>query len=158
MTKKKQHTFRIDVRYFLTEGALREREIDGAKMQQWTEKFSAELRQNCPGVPSLTDAAEPASVLNTLAGYISSQCWPDQPIYLFVDGGDEPSIKSWKEIENKILVPILAHPNWRFIIALRQFQRLHAYLLRQTEQSLELLSLFQSAAVHSHPGYIQLKN
>lgn len=153
---KKQHTFQIDVGDFLTEGPLGEREIDQPKMQQWTEKFAADLRQQCPGAPTITDAAESASVLGALAKYISSQCWPNQPIYLFVDGGDEPSIKSWKEIENKILVPILAQPNWRFIIALRQFQRLHAYLLRQTEQSIELLPL-PNSVVHDHPGHIQLQ-
>lgn len=154
--EEKQHAFHIDVRYFLTKGALGEREIDHVKLQQWTEDFVAKLRQHCPNAPSSTDAAEAASVLNTLSGYISTQCWPGQPIYLFVDGGDEPSIKSWKEIENKILVPILVHPNWRFIIALRQFQRLHAHLLRQTEQSLQLLPLPNSVA-HHHPGHFQLQ-
>ncbi len=154
--EKKQHTFHIDVRHFLTDGALGEREIDQSKMQQWTENFAADLRQQCPGIPTITDAAETAAVLGTLAQYISSQCWPDRPVYLFVDGGDEPSIKSWKEIENKILVPILAQPNWRFIVALRQFQRLHAYLLRQTEQSLELRPL-PASTVHYHPGHIQVR-
>jgi hypothetical protein len=154
--EEKQHAFHIDVRYFLTEGALGKREIDHVRLQQWTEDFVAKLRQHCPSAPSSTDAAEAASVLNTLSDYISTQCWPGQPIYLFVDGGDEPSIKSWREIENKVLVPILTQPNWHLIVTLRQFQRLHAYLLRQTEQPLKLLPLPNSVMRH-HPGHVQLQ-
>lgn len=149
-------TFKIDIRDFLRDGLLGFREIDPIALQARVRQFATELRAQCGSVPLINDEAETASILNVLADHISRQCWPGEPIYLFVDGGDEPSSASWKTIERQILEPILAHPHWRLIIALRQSQRLYSHVLRKTEQPLELTPLIPLAASKTHPGHEQL--
>ena len=152
-----QLVFKIDVRDFLTEGPLGMREIDTEAMKIWTVTFCAYLCNDCASAPSPNGNAEIAAVLNRLAGHISTECWPGQILYLFVDGCDEPSDTSWKIIEKQIIVPILAHLNWRLIIALRQSQRLHSLLLRQTEKPLVLLPLALPQTEKEHPGHVQLQ-
>ena len=152
-----QLVFKIDVRDFLTEDSLGMREIDPKAMNAWMVTFGADLRKDCASAPTPNGDAEIAAVLNNLAGHISTECWPGQILYLFVDGCDEPSDTSWKIIEKQILVPILAHRNWRLIIALRQSQRLHSLLLRQTEKPLVLLPLNPPQNEKKHPGHIQLQ-
>lgn len=146
-------TFNLDIRDFLYEGALGFREIDQTMMYAWLFNFAEQLHAQCSTLPPLNREAEVAAILNVMAKHMSDQCWPQKPIYLFVDGGDEPSNASWKKIEKEILEPIMAHPGWRLIIALRQSQRLYSHLLRKTEQPLELKPLVVNEA---HPGHKQI--
>ena len=152
-----QPTFKIDVGHFLTAGPMGGREINPDEMQAWSQRFVEKLREQCDSVPAMNEAAETAAVLSVLSNHVGDHCWPGQPIYLFVDGGDEPSVAAWKVIEKQILEPILAHQTWRVIIALRQFQRLHSYLLRREEDRFVLSPLPSAQREKFHPGHDQLR-
>jgi hypothetical protein len=156
LEEEQQIVFKIDVTAFLLEGPLGNREINFTALQKYILDFVEKLREKCASVPN-TDVTEDISVtLTTLAGYVSAHCWPGQPIYLFVDGGDEPSPAAWKTVEKQILEPIIAHSNWQLIIALRQSQRLYSYLLRQAEQRCVLKPLPSPIRV-SQQGQDQLE-
>ncbi|MCA9932662.1 MAG: hypothetical protein H6662_17295 [Ardenticatenaceae bacterium] len=129
-----QIIFKIDVTAFLLNGSLGKREIDHAALQKYVSDFAENLQEKCDSVPSTKATEDIFTTLTKVAGYASMHCWPEQPIYLFVDGGDEPSLAAWRIVEKQILEPIIAHFNWRLIIALRQSQRLYSSLLRRTEQ------------------------
>lgn len=131
--------FFIDITQFLVPGALGSREIDPKAFKRWLIEFASELRKQCPETPKTSDAAAIETNLRTLAHQVGLKCWSDQPIYLFVDGGDEPSKEAFKAIERRLLEQILAaHENWRLIVVLRQTERLFSHELRRSEYHIQL--------------------
>jgi hypothetical protein len=127
-------------------------------MQQWTEKFAAELRQHCPSAPTITDAAETASVLNTLAGHISTQCWPGQPSTSSSMVGMNLRSIVGRSSKNKSLCPFWHTPIGDSSLPCANFSVSIRYLLRQTEQSLIITTpCFPSIRGVQHPGHIQLQ-
>jgi hypothetical protein len=135
--------FWLDVREFLApavESPIASRKIDDEKLAQWLTQFLQKAGEACAGVPEYDAGVETAVLLEGFAKVIQ-QCHLRQNLYLLVEGGDEPTEETWYTIERQILEPIARIPNWRFIIALRQEQRLISYLLRRDEQRLVLGTL-----------------
>ncbi len=150
--------FFIDITQFLLSGPLGSREIKQEAQQQWLSNFANSLREQCPETPSINEDSEIKSNLSILAKEVVIKCWPQQPIYLVVDGGDEPSYEAFKKIEKEILEPIMtAHQNWRLIVAVREQQRLISYFLRQTEERLILSTLSDFSTSISLQGREQLQ-
>jgi hypothetical protein len=150
--------FTMKVDDFLLPGALGERELDDAALQIWSLSFVAQLQEECDSIPipEQPKFENVKEMLQWWAGQVTEHYGHELPVYLFLDDGDEPSPKAWKLIERQILEPILAHPNWRLILALRQSQRLYSYLLRQTEKRFALQPLPSSIKI-SQQGQEQLK-
>jgi hypothetical protein len=151
-----EQAFKVNFCEFLAPGLIGNREIDEHALQTWVESFVGQVYERCESLPNLNLAAQVPAILDKIAGYASEKCWPHNPIYLFVDGGDEPSSNTWRRIELEILEPIIRHGGWRLLIALRQEQRLYSYLLRQTERQLILSPLSEANNPDLHQGYDQL--
>lgn len=148
--------FFIDITKFLYPGPLGAREINHDLLQTNILQFATELRQNCPVTPPINEKSEPAAILRPLASAVSQKCWPREPIYLFVDGGDEPTKDALKAIEREVLGPVMATENWRLTIALREDQRL-SYFLLKTQERLELKPPSHTETAVPYQGYEQLK-
>jgi hypothetical protein len=136
-------SFWLDVRDCLTllsKDSVGSRQIDEAKLAKWLAHFLAEVQQKCHSVPGYDAGVETAVLLEKFAAAIQ-HCHPNQKLYLLVEGGDEPTEDTWRIIERQILEPIARIANWRFIIVLRQEQRLTSYMLRRDEQRLILGTL-----------------
>lgn len=136
-------SFWLDVRDFLApseNSPIGSRQIDDKKLKQWLIQFLQKARETCAGVPEYDGGVETAVLLEKFAEAIQ-QCHPKQKLYLLVEGGDEPAEEIWNDIERQILEPIARIANWRFIIVLRQEQRLISYMLRRDEQRLVLGTL-----------------
>ena len=147
--------FFVNIVEFLQSGLLGARQIDEEALLRWQRQFSAEMRQRCSSMPFIDEVAAPASNLNKLAAHASRRCWPDKPIYLCIDGGDEPDPASFKVIKKEILEPIMVDNNsWRLIMTVRREERVNSALFNPTETRLELTPL--SRLVSSHPGHEQL--
>lgn len=116
-------------------------EIDPKKQQRWLEKFFEEIRKLCSEIPVYDPSVDIAVLLQELATVAAKRCWPDQQIYFFVDGGDNPTENSWRQITRKILEPLARSGNWRFIVVLRQDQKFHSPFLKRNEHKLHLGTL-----------------
>ena len=156
LQKEEQIVFKIDVTEFLLKGHLGKRDINQAALQKSIADFVEKLREKCDSVQDINVTENISVALTTLAEHVSAHCWPEQPVYLFVDGGDEPSSAAWRTIEKQILEQIITHPNWRLIIALRQSQRLYSHILRRTEQRCTLKPLPSPVKI-SQQGQDQLE-
>lgn len=64
-----------------------------------------------------------------------------EEFFLFIDGSDELNVSEWREFEKKIIEPLARHVCFRFIIALRNDQRIRARNLRLSAEKLELPTL-----------------
>lgn len=147
--------FFVNVVDFLQAGLLGSRKIDEEGLLSWQNQFSADLRQQCLSAPSINKAAAIESNLGKLAAHAGQHCWPNQAIYLCIDGGDEPDPDGFKVIKKQILEPIIANDsNWRLIMTVRREERIVSALFNPTETRIELTPLTQ--LVSSHPGYEQL--
>lgn len=149
-------SFTLDITQFLHPGPLGNREINPIALHDWLIVFVAVMREKCRSIPTINDIASVAANLSNLSEYVGLKCWPNNPIYLFVDGGDEPSKNAFMAIEKEILEPIMkANSNWKLVIALREEQQLFSYLLRNTEQRLKMLPLSNTER-NTHRGLDQL--
>lgn len=149
--------FFVDITEFLLPGTLGSREIDSVALQHWLIEFANTLRKECPETPATHEVSAIESNLRTLAARVGLRCWPDQSIFLFIDGGDEPSREAFKTIERRLLEPILtAHGSWHFIVALRQEQRLTSYMLRQSQLDMKLGVFDAPSEAVSQKGHQQI--
>ncbi len=140
--------FWLDVRNFLAdiEGSpIGSRVIDPTKLAGWLAQLLQNAKEKCASIPAYDADVETAVLLDRFAEAIQ-QCYPDQKVYLLVEGGDEPTDATWRVIERQILEPIARQTNWHFIIVLRLEQRLDSYMLRRFQHPLVLGTLPQQEA------------
>lgn len=140
--------FWLDVRNFLAdiEGSpIGSRVIDPTKLAGWLAQLLQNAKEKCASIPAYDADVEPAVLLEKFAEAIF-RCYPGQQAYLLVEGGDEPTEDAWRIIERQVLEPIARQTNWRFIIVLRQEQRLTSHVLRRDEQRFTLGTLPQQEA------------
>lgn len=133
----------LDVRDFLaltTGPSIGSRTMDAVRQAEWLAEFLAKEKEVCKGVPDYDAGVETAVLLERFATAVQ-QCHPKQKLYLLLEGGDEPDEGTWRIIERQILEPVARLHNWRFVVVLRQEQRLTSYMLRRDEHRLHLGTL-----------------
>ncbi|MAU01328.1 MAG: hypothetical protein CL608_29660 [Anaerolineaceae bacterium] len=110
-------------------------------LQSWGSQLLIELNQDCPQAYSFDLGQEFSSLLERIAHDICQHCWPGQPIFFFIDGGDLLSQAAWRQFERQAIEPLARQAAIRFIITLKTSQPVKSFLLKRREQRLELGTL-----------------
>lgn len=110
-------------------------------LQNWANKLLIELNQDCPQAYGFDLGQEASSLLEKVAHDICHRCWPGQPIFFFIDGGDLLSQAAWRQFERQAIEPLARQSTIRFIITLKTSQPIKSFLLKRREQRLELGTL-----------------
>lgn len=134
--------FWLDIRDFLDRGPgayLGASIINPTEQRNWLTKFleNAAISSRCKNIPTYDSSVEIDVLLERFAKAIVD-CQPGKNPYLLIEGGDEPTVDTWRLIERQILEPIARTEGWRFIVVLRQDQKLHSPLLKRKEHKLFL--------------------
>jgi hypothetical protein len=110
-------------------------------LQSWANQLLIELNQDCPLAYDFDLGRELSSLLEQVAHDICHRCWPGQPIFFFIDGGDLLSQAAWRLFERQVIESLARQPQIRFIITLKTNQPIKSFLLKRREQRLELGTL-----------------
>jgi hypothetical protein len=110
-------------------------------LQSWGSRLLIELNQDCPQAYSFDLGQEFSSLLERIAHDICQRCWPGQPIFFFIDGGDLLSQAAWRQFERQAIEPLARQPAIRFTITLKTSQPIKSFMLKRREQRLELGTL-----------------
>lgn len=110
-------------------------------LQSWANQLLIELNQDCPQPYGFDLGQEFSSLLGKIAHDICRRCWPGQPVYFFLDGGDLLSQAAWRQFERQAIEPLARQPAIRFVITLKTSQPIKSFMLKRREQRLELGTL-----------------
>ncbi len=110
-------------------------------LQSWANQLLIELNQDCPQAYGFDLGQEFSSLLEKVAHDICHRCWPGQPVFFFIDGGDLLSQAAWRLFERQAIEPLARQPAIRFIITLKTSQPIRSFMLKRREQRLELGTL-----------------
>ncbi len=110
-------------------------------LQSWASQLLVELNQDCPQAHGFDLGEEVSSLLERVAHDICHRCWPEQPLFFFIDGGDLLSQAAWRQFERQAIEPLARQSAIRFIITLKTSQPIKSFLLKRREQRLELGTL-----------------
>lgn len=110
-------------------------------LEGWCNQLLIELNQDCPQAYGFELGQEVSSQLERVAHDICHRCWPGQPIFFFIDGGDLLSQAAWRQFERQAIEPLARQTAIRFIITLKTSQPIKSFMLKRREQRLELGTL-----------------
>ena len=110
-------------------------------LQSWANQLLIELNQDCPQAYAFNLGQEFSSLLEKVAHDICHRCWPNRPVFFFIDGGDLLSQADWRLFERQAIEPLARQPAIRFIITLKTSQPIRSFMLKRREQRLELGTL-----------------
>ncbi len=110
-------------------------------LEGWCNQLLIELNQDCPQAYGFELGQEVSSQLERVAHDICYRCWPGQPIFFFIDGGDLLSQAAWRQFERQAIEPLARQTAIRFIITLKTSQPIKSFMLKRREQRLELGTL-----------------
>lgn len=117
----------------LTDNTLNDNEL-----ADWLKKIIDLTRAKFPQIRPFDPLVETSRMAEAFAEDLVKKCWPNQPVYIFVDGCDLLALDSWYLVERKIIEPIARQVNIRFLIALRDNHRLRVPVLRYSEKRINL--------------------
>jgi hypothetical protein len=125
----------------ITDPRSDQNDLPAVVLESWASQLLIELNQDCPQAYGFDLGQEFSSLLERLAHDMCHHCWPGQPIFFFIDGGDLLSQAAWRQFERQAIEPLARQPAIRFIITLKTSQPIKSFLLKRREQRLELGTL-----------------